>query len=475
METCAPLHRVIDPGKFTSTQAYKTSVKETIDEFVGKDEWDANIVLRPNGGTHPEKTFNNWLQKQLLSMDFTGMTVNSDKEIQKCKTLASYFVAKKKRPDSSVLIRDFPCAILEMVSDNNIEKTSGELLAHLLDQLRLFRSYDPDKDYKLKGWIVPPLTSAYPTVSITFWWDCEGYVFDTKLKYGIGRDELVTDIQSQLKEVCTYIRTTFQEPMQHKFFLPLSRRTLLTFGDNAIQLHSGKSIVVATKEKVHKLIVSPKVFTQYTEFLAALTIKGLLSKHMCLLRKPENSLFLESPRLMYPFEPSEVVCCLADFAEICTVALESIHAIGVAHLDVRLDNICFQYEKGNNIIAVLIDFDNSRFVKAQKFQGSGRMFESIEEWTNANLDWRQLGIILAWIVDSRSVTHEDCHDLNESSPFASHLSLHWAFGAMLFASIHSSLKKCHQGCIHNLELSLGQAQCVTLTLKGGEAYYAACH
>lgn len=62
------------------------------------------------------------------------------------------------------------------------------------------------------------------------------------------------------------------------------------------------------------------------------------------------------PCLIPPLSYSEVRECLVDFMKMTAIALDSIHGCKIAHLDVRVPNVCFKI-KGPQLIAVFIDLD----------------------------------------------------------------------------------------------------------------------
>ena len=95
-------------------------------------------------------------------------------------------------------------------------------------------------------------------------------------------------------------------------------------------------------------------------------------------------------------------------------ALTELHdKLNLAHLDVRLENICID---SNHERATLIDFDRSRAYnrKTTVLDANTRncsvMYREPEPssfgtWTLAQLDWRQLGIMISAIINNRKDTY----------------------------------------------------------------------
>ena len=84
------------------------------------------------------------------------------------------------------------------------------------------------------------------------------------------------------------------------------------------------------------------------------------------------------------------------------VAIEELHDAGLAHQDLRLDNICFHPETG---AAVLIGLDRSCNASApahrQSQYGQSTLYTPPDRsWTAAQVDWRQLAIMAYYILSN---------------------------------------------------------------------------
>ena len=110
-----------------------------------------------------------------------------------------------------------------------------------------------------------------------------------------------------------------------------------------------------------------------------------------------------------PLTRKEASDCLYSLVEKVGDELCNLHTKGVAHLDVRLDNICFT--SSNEV--VLIDFDrcsNSTrhaagvdvlYVKSEMYTSTNYI-----RWTCKQLDWKQFGLLILWVLD-RYRYHQD--------------------------------------------------------------------
>lgn len=101
---------------------------------------------------------------------------------------------------------------------------------------------------------------------------------------------------------------------------------------------------------------------------------------------------LKFPALLSPLANREAIRCLANFLELLKDALDALHALGLAHLDVRLPNVCFKSHQ-EQFIAVLIDLDRAKSVSSMEtLPYHGDMYQKPSNWTVAHLDWKQVGL-----------------------------------------------------------------------------------
>ena len=85
--------------------------------------------------------------------------------------------------------------------------------------------------------------------------------------------------------------------------------------------------------------------------------------------------------------------------------LDDLHAKhNVAHLDVRLENTCFELPDH----VVMIDFD--RYMPANEVRDMSMLYDSVmyegqKEWMCKQFDWKQLGIMIAWVISGCEEYH----------------------------------------------------------------------
>ena len=96
--------------------------------------------------------------------------------------------------------------------------------------------------------------------------------------------------------------------------------------------------------------------------------------------------------------------CLREYVTGVAAALQELHGINYAHLDVSVPNICFAFAEG--YIVKLIDLDRCQPTSDRRYAlYKGEMYLCDTFWTCEQLDWKQLGLLTAAIIFDCS--HED--------------------------------------------------------------------
>ena len=178
------------------------------------------------------------------------------------------------------------------------------------------------------------------------------------------------------------------------------------WGDEAYQVKSGFSIVIFEPKEKH-------VYKHPLELGAASKMNHLireLSKGKLAVLKysaiPISSEGYQHEYFMFnmyrrPINVVEAKNYIAELTHMVVRAIKELHETArLVHLDVRLDNICFDHHGE----AVLIDLDRSLSVDADPdaipdYYGKSTMYSMDKKnWTMEKYDWRQLAIMLLSIV-----------------------------------------------------------------------------
>ena len=101
-------------------------------------------------------------------------------------------------------------------------------------------------------------------------------------------------------------------------------------------------------------------------------------------------------------------------------AVQELHSSNRAHADIRLDKICFEPATKH---AVLIDLDRSCLMSQVGLPyANSTMYTRVNSnWTAENVDWRQLAIMIFYILSPGEAV-QDYHQIeidSSSHPFIS--------------------------------------------------------
>ena len=118
-----------------------------------------------------------------------------------------------------------------------------------------------------------------------------------------------------------------------------------------------------------------------------------------------NTPFMKCDKLEKPLKPDQAKECLTDLLKQTAKAIEGLHGIGIAHMDIRLENICFK-RIGGGYVAVLIDLDEcmsaEEAVLSQRIYVDSCMYcaltPTVEGKTHRIFDWLQLGWLALWVL-----------------------------------------------------------------------------
>jgi hypothetical protein len=193
--------------------------------------------------------------------------------------------------------------------------------------------------------------------SLTFCIDCfvcnSKSVFEQHLLEVVGRQQ--------------HIFSEIQFGRTSALLLPLTQTFVGTFGNNAKQLRSGESFVIRCDDKIYKLPLfmeeSRRLMTLYAQYKTMdqieLPSKFIIPKDV--VKQLSNSFFVFSACTYNPITRDEARVIM-DSANTrswwlngVVDAIQELHEHKMAHLDIRLANICY----GSDGQPLLIDIDRS--------------------------------------------------------------------------------------------------------------------
>ena len=178
------------------------------------------------------------------------------------------------------------------------------------------------------------------------------------------------------------------------------------------QVQSWNSFILqGNNGKIYKFCLNEKCYSVTN--LLTLTIKIKVMQHgeqikdRLLLHEEELPVFnliipfLQFPAAIPPLSTSEAQVCLVPLLKSTKEAIDQLHGFDFAHLDIRLPNICFRKNEGENVCAVLIDFErvkeNVRSRRIPKYDSC--LYHPLEgRLTLKQCDFMQLGWMAVWIL-----------------------------------------------------------------------------
>jgi hypothetical protein len=315
------------------------------------------------------------------------------------------WISSKKRPD--VLWND-PELVLqcEIVSNYDLDKTVTKLSLGLVDQLRSWKNRLSSIS-SVTGYCFP-VDDTSKTAE-----QCGSCVFEVTLEWlrnemryfvsvhPLRAANVWNCIQRMQSQQCVILTSLIDNDNKH-FTLPLDEQFVQdTFGADARQVKSGESVVILTTGQAYKYALDP---------LESLRLQSLcygdrpnfqgyipccLPQHI----SPMNSKFYGFQRFIQPMPITIIQRDIVEFIDAVVNSLLKLHEEGnIAHLDIRIENICWDNE-GN---VIFIDLDRSATIdKPAKhicMYGQSLMYEHPkDDWTVKELDFRQLAIMIGHI------------------------------------------------------------------------------
>ena len=215
-------------------------------------------------------------------------------------------------------------------------------------QLRLLRHINIDIS-KCTGFVFPRQKEHSLVTEIVVQWKRRPFCFNV---------ELIVHKKEDVKTVASEMLSKVQNQTLHRieYFMPLSPTDLGYFGHGYEQVPSRSSILVCNEEYYCKLMWDTKSGAQIMRILAAVDMPGVLVPVM--LPQFLGTLIIAFNRLPYsPLTVNEAKQCSIHFVRQVHLAVKSLHDnLGFAHLDVHLENVCFN----GQFDPMLIDLDRMK-------------------------------------------------------------------------------------------------------------------
>ena len=397
---------------------------------------DAKVKSDFEGHGASEKVARNIVNQYLAKTD---VSVHSGNEVEEWKTMKSFAVKEAQRPDvyarhcknggDIVLIVEVHSGPGDLHFYNTVKKTAFALLS----QLRYLRQrYDiskvvgftfPKKDY--------PAVAVKVSVSLKLSVEGIGFVCERNAlkmeKVGKEVSDAVHEIKQLLIEpipepfpgypirltqaeisMIECILNSQKDKIRYASFQVDQQEGLGHKNEKLKQVYSGSSLILKGKNKTYKHICHELL----SKFLVMSRLFSMARSDQLVTAfgyfRLGNAFFYVFPTVLRPLTYEEAKACLLPLLEGTKQALEELHSLGFAHLDVRLDNICLKL-KDSKMMVVLIDFDFvqerctslkqnkiSYLVKKSVMYKIPEYQEHSVRQPVVKFDWWQLGLMAAY-------------------------------------------------------------------------------
>jgi hypothetical protein len=351
------------------------------------------VALVPEVTNDPssEEVCSLFFKKVVVGMQEVDITVR--KGVPHFAHLYPLYCSTDQRPDLTVFRRaDKLPLILVEVHSSPFQATVRKLIFGVIDQLRLYRTYNT-RITQCVGFAFPKLHMQQCVIKVSVKW--EHMVFSYTLT-PITNSECVMDC------VATQLRTVTAEApssglnQELRFLVPLSQEDLSMFGDGAtgspVQLPSRAATLVRHGIDYFK---AP---AHYVEVMQLLTMAGNSTPPPATIRLQQlwvgrHKFFTYTGVPYGPLTCTEAHNCLYNLVPQLVRIVQSLHASGWAHQDIRLENICFN----TAFRPVFIDLDRCTAAHESGWHGDSCMYDMLG--SASQTDWLQLGLMVCWVLD----------------------------------------------------------------------------
>ena len=361
-----------------------------------------DLIDQPTDGDVEDLT-KEWIISLLHSS--INVTVTSKTHLTLLKQFQSFCATSDVRPDVTVLLRrnSLPVLTVEVLSGTYM-KTLNKALINGVELLRMLRAHDETVSNTV-SFVFPSKTKTYVT-KVTVDFDSNDLVFKYSFET-LEKDDVKQAVQAAIQEKNSYFQSATAD--MWPYYVRLSRNELHMFASDAIQVKSMSSLIIrqpSTPMRYWKYNPSPTNHAR--EFFGRMQVelrhthKILHSLYPHAMENKGHLRFWLFKHLRRPLSRDEAKHCLIDLIEQIKTALLELHhysGIPIAHMDLRLPNVCFT----DDFSATLIDLDRcepaDQRQHARYSYCKSDMYTGGPEWENSKLDWKALGLMICYILD----------------------------------------------------------------------------
>ena len=292
------------------------------------------------------------------------------------------------------------------IDSKELESTCRKLAYALMEQALRLRSYD-NKILEFAGYYFPSYKRPNSVVRVKVTWS-DDYLNFLASKTPLPANCVAESIKVDLgREIERWKRMSSDSPT--RFVLPLTSSFVHEkFGEDSVQIMSGHSVVILDprQSKILKcnFCLGPELRLNklYEYGKDAQLERSLLPNGRMIVGPREYYTYKLLLKPIDRYEARRVFGGVDGFADGMFKALRELHdTCGLAHMDVRLENVCFDPQTNRPI---LIDLDRSapkgNHCIRNNLPTTSTMYKRLDRnWVLENIDLLQTGLMFCHILD----------------------------------------------------------------------------
>lgn len=341
--------------------------------------------------------------------DIPGVLFACDQEAASFKNLPISCYSSRQRPDVSILYGGFIILLIEIESCSSSQafiNTMRKTVMGLIDTLRWYRLHGTCSISEWTGFTFPKFKKKECVVQVTVIFN--PYTFTFKYQFRkIAKDRVREEVKCTFeKNFSTHRKIRdLHEVHEPDWYMKLSNHELDIFKGllhlkSVQQMASKQSLLLKGDDYCYKFPIhladSQAMCTAVLSLDYPRTSGFVIGLQMS-KGTPYKGCFKYKYVCHGYLDTSEVKRCLGDFVSQILLAIESLHKCGLAHLDIRLDNICIS----EDYKPILIDLDRARSTDMWSHNfvyPHSVMYKCDGDFMGVQHDWLQLACIILWVL-----------------------------------------------------------------------------
>ena len=227
------------------------------------------------------------------------------------------------------------------------------------------------------------------------------------------------DVKPAIGEILRQDWSTFYGTPDFSYFIHLSQEECDVFESGAVQVNSFTSLVIRNRDSTKYWKFNVKATMEFVSLETIQAVRIELNAGSYLQQSLlHSSISQQGGRIFYQYEGlkpplsrQEAKSHLLALVEGVRVALDELHRQSVAHMDVRLPNICFTHTSPSCVKLIDLDRCEPSFLITDayhRYAESDMYSPRNSTWQNDQLDWKALGMIICFVLDDE-VDEKDYH------------------------------------------------------------------